>query len=228
MNQLKKRMDKTAVEACIQKEQLIGVIRTHDLALAKKQLRFLSLAGLKIIEISSTSMHFKQIVEWSRAELPKIIIGAATVMCKETLQKAISAKVSFVVSPIFSFEIAQELEQSNKLFIPGACSPTEVANIKSKSPDINLIKLFPLQSVNFFEGIKKIFPDTDFLLSGFEINHLEKLIQKEAKFFAIGSYFTENLEESKKRVDYVKSIVFNKPKFSINQLRSLIKSSQSS
>lgn len=227
MTQLKKRMDRVTAETVIRNEQLIGVIRTHDLALAKRELRFLSNAGLKIIEVSSSLEHFNEIVDWSREELPSLIIGAATVISEETLKKAISAKVSFVVSPIFNLEIAQKLNEIDKLFIPGAFSPTEVAHIKSKCPEINLIKLFPLQSVNYFQGIKKVFPENDFLLSGFEITHLEKLIKNEAKYFAIGSYFTENLDESAKRVEYVKSLIFQRPKFSINQLRSLIKASQS-
>ncbi|MDX1919378.1 MAG: bifunctional 4-hydroxy-2-oxoglutarate aldolase/2-dehydro-3-deoxy-phosphogluconate aldolase [Candidatus Caenarcaniphilales bacterium] len=218
-------MNKEQIWHSLKKEKLISVIRANSQELAQQQIRLLSNSGLKLIEVSVNSVEFKKTIDWCRTEFSHLIIGAATVLDLETLKTALEANVDFIASPVFDCEIVQELKAKDILFIPGAASPTEIIQIKKQAPEINLIKLFPVHSVNFFESIKKIFPSTDFLLSGFEIKDFEALLKSKAEYFAVGSFFTDNPSETAQRVAKIKSLISPK-NHSIDKLRSLLTNAQ--
>lgn len=191
----------------ILKEKIIGVIRSNNLSAAKSQLSCLYAAGLKVIEVSANNHEYAQIIDWAHSRFTDLTIGVATIMCEAQLQKASESAAQFFVSPVSDERMLQRAKDLGKLFIPGACSPSEVSNIINYHPEFPIIKLFPVASAVAFEGLVKVFCKSNFLLSSFPVEQTELLIQKGAKLFAVGSHFTEDLHQTAERVKRMRELL---------------------
>lgn len=71
----------------------------------------------------------------------KIFVGAGTVMTGEQAELAIEAGAEYIISPNVDEAVIRRTKELDKLSIPGAMTPTEVAAAASYGAD--LVKLFP-------------------------------------------------------------------------------------
>ena len=187
-------------EEILAKQKIIGVIRSQDFAEAQKQITALQKAGLGLIEISLNSVDAFKLFEWTRQNWPNLCLGAASVLSVEQAQNAQRKGFDFLVSPITDCALMRFAIDQGLSFVPGACTPTEIAQVL-KFYEFSLIKLFPASET--YLGIQKVFPKVSFLLSSFPPEQMLSLAG--AKYFAIGSFFTENLNLLSERINFIKS-----------------------
>lgn len=97
---------------------------------------------------------FRSIIELNREFRGEVSIGAGTVMTLEQLKLAYGAGAEYIVSPNTNETIIRETKRLGMVSIPGAMTPTEIANAASFGADI--VKVFPAGSLGpeYFAAIK--------------------------------------------------------------------------
>ncbi len=195
-------------------EKIVGVVRPKTFEEGQAQFLALKEAGIKIIEISANNRFHLQLLNWSLKESPELLIGTASVLTLETAVSAKEAGAQFLVSPIGNPQIMDFAERTKTFLIPGAATPTEIAQIIN-SYSFPIVKLFPVACPIVFEGIAKVFPNTNFLLSSFPVAEFERFLSLGAKYFAIGSHLTENLNLTKQRFESLKAKLPAEPQATI-------------
>jgi 2-dehydro-3-deoxyphosphogluconate aldolase/(4S)-4-hydroxy-2-oxoglutarate aldolase len=71
----------------------------------------------------------------------RICVGAGTVMTPEQVRQAVEAGAEYMISPDTNREVIEETKRLGKVSIPGAFTPTEVAQAYAYGADI--VKMFP-------------------------------------------------------------------------------------
>lgn len=98
-------------------------------------------AGLDIFEVTMTTPGALECVEAIRAKHPNILVGAGTVLCADSVMRAVQAGAQFVVSPLLDREVVALAKENGILPIPGALTPTEAYEAWSSGADV--VKIFP-------------------------------------------------------------------------------------
>lgn len=103
---------------------------------------------VKNIEVTLNSEHaFETIEELSKKYADKLNIGAGTVLNLEDLKKAIQAGARFVLAPgSMDITMLQYCKEHHVISIPGAFTPSEIADCFQKGADI--VKVFPANEVS--------------------------------------------------------------------------------
>jgi 2-dehydro-3-deoxyphosphogluconate aldolase/(4S)-4-hydroxy-2-oxoglutarate aldolase len=71
----------------------------------------------------------------------EMCVGAGTVMSREQVEKAVAAGAEFIISPNTDEEVIEATKKFAKVSIPGAFTPSEIAQAYKLGADI--VKLFP-------------------------------------------------------------------------------------
>ena len=139
----------------IEREKLVVVVRGKSVDEAKKIVQACYEGGVKIVEITFTVPNADLLI----AELKKqmkdtdAVIGAGTVLDKQTADKAISAGADFIVSPHLDLDLQTYVQQKGIAYTPGVLTPSEY--VSAVSNNASLVKLFP-GDVAKPEGLKAL------------------------------------------------------------------------
>lgn len=123
--------------------------------------------GVWIMEITMRTDQALDAITLVAKEVPEIIVGAGTVINKETANQALEAGAKFLVSPGFSQEVADVAKEKDILYVPGTATLTEVMYAINNGYD--LVKIFPagkLGGVDYIKEIHSVFPKLSFMPSG--------------------------------------------------------------
>lgn len=71
----------------------------------------------------------------------RLCIGAGTVMSRVQVQEAVKAGAEYIISPDVNREVIEETKALGKISIPGALTPTEIAQAYAYGADV--VKVFP-------------------------------------------------------------------------------------
>lgn len=128
-----------------------------------------------------------------RKKFPHIILGAGSVKDKKTIVILDKKKINFFVSP----GIIQNLNLSNKNYLPGVFTPTEIISVQK----FRILKLFPANVLNLSEYLKTLkgpFPEIKFIpTGGVNINNFSDILAHENVFAVAGSFmFPKNKNKS--------------------------------
>lgn len=84
----------------------------------------------------------------------RICIGAGTVMSAEQVRQAVEAGAEYIISPDTNKEVIEETKRLGKVSIPGAFTPTEVAQAYSFGADV--VKIFPagILGADYIKAVK--------------------------------------------------------------------------
>lgn len=133
----------------IKKEKFIAIFRhipQKDALLAAKALYR---GGVRIFEITFDPKREDTIAEICGilSELREafgedVLLGAGTVLQSEWVDAAQEAGASFIVSPCTDAEVIAQTKKRGLLSVPGACTPSEIANAYKLGADI--VKIFPI------------------------------------------------------------------------------------
>ena len=182
-------MNRKEVLSHIMSNGVVAVIRMKDTQRLLKVIEAVGAGGVKSIEITMTVPGAIDIIRQLAPSVPgDILIGAGTVVDKETANKVIDAGARFVVGPILSLEIVGLCHERETVVIPGCFSPTEIYDAWTAGADI--VKVFPATSLGpkYFKDVRGPFPDIRLMpTGGVTIDNVAEWIAAGAVAVGIGS-----------------------------------------
>lgn len=120
-----------------------------------RAVRAIQNGGVSVIEITMTVPGAVDVIEALANQVgDNAVIGAGTVLDKQTAQACISAGAQFIVSPILKLEVIDYCAQIGIAVMPGTLTPTEVFEAWTAGSD--LIKVFPAGAVGGASYIKAL------------------------------------------------------------------------
>ncbi|WP_276090099.1 bifunctional 4-hydroxy-2-oxoglutarate aldolase/2-dehydro-3-deoxy-phosphogluconate aldolase [Pedobacter sp. JY14-1] len=154
----------------IQAYPIIPVYYNEDLRICTEILKACYAGGLRVFEFTNrgtAALHnFKALLTLRDTHFPDMSLGIGTIKTTDQAKTYIDAGADFLVSPVFSSELAALTAKQQILWIPGCMTPTEIAN--AEAAGATLIKLFPGDTLkpSFLKAIKPLFPDLKFMPTG--------------------------------------------------------------
>jgi 2-dehydro-3-deoxyphosphogluconate aldolase/(4S)-4-hydroxy-2-oxoglutarate aldolase len=160
-------MNKEEVHAKILEVGILPGVRTSSAAEARFAAETVAKAGIPIVEITMTVPGAIDVISHLAHNLPKVIVGAGTVLDIETAQLCLKAGAKFLTSPGLDLEIVQFARKEEVLMIAGALTPTEVITAWKAGSDF--VKIFPCAQVggdSYIKALKGPFPKVPLIAAG--------------------------------------------------------------
>ena len=99
---------------------------------------------LPIAEITFRTSAAEESIKILTKELPKLLVGAGTVLTIEQVKKTISAGAKFIVSPGFNPKVVDYCLENNIPVTPGINNPTQIEMALERG--IEVVKFFPAEA----------------------------------------------------------------------------------
>jgi len=133
---------------------VVAVIRTTTSAKLLQVAEAIQAGGVHCIEIAMTTPNALKVIEDVAGELGDVLIGAGTVLDRETARAAIFAGAQYIVSPTLNLGVIEMAKRYSKIVVPGAFSPTEILHAWEAGADI--VKVFPATRLGpqYFKDVK--------------------------------------------------------------------------
>ena len=146
-------------------------------------------SGLETIEITMNTIAAEELLKKTVKSFgDKLTIGAGTVLNRESLQKALDAGATFIVSPTLVKDVAEHCRDDNIPFFPGALTPQEIFNCWSQGAA--MVKVFPSKffGPGYFQEIKGPFQDIELMAcGGVRPDNIQEYFNKGASAVAVGA-----------------------------------------
>lgn len=123
--------------------------------------------GASVIEITLRSETAYHVLPILKAKFPQIVIGAGSVMDKQTYDKAVELGADFTISPGRCVELEQYTQDKRVAHVPGCITPTEI--IAARQAGQKLLKFYPSEAAggaSVLRDLGRIFPDVYMMPSG--------------------------------------------------------------
>ncbi len=180
-------MNKSEVIEKIREIGVIPVVRARSHEEARAVIKALITGGIDVLEVTMTIPNAAELIARLTDEYRNAaVIGAGTVLDKQTAEKCAHAGAKFIVSPILDLETISFCNENEIAVLPGALTPTEVSAAQKAGAD--LVKVFPVSAmggVSYLKAIKTIFPQIEFVPTG-GINLENAVDYIKAGAFAVG------------------------------------------
>jgi 2-dehydro-3-deoxyphosphogluconate aldolase / (4S)-4-hydroxy-2-oxoglutarate aldolase len=180
------------VAASLAQSPIVGVVRTHDLELAREQARELVEAGLELIEITFTVPDATRLVAELLAERTASgppWIGMGTVTTAQRVEHALTAGAELLVSPNVSTSLASAIAASGRYWIAGALTPSEI--VAAWEAGAGLIKVYPLPPVggaSYLATVRQPLGEIPMLAAGgFGVEEIPDYARAGAQAFGLGA-----------------------------------------
>lgn len=177
----------------IRNAQIVAVIRGKLKSEALDVSRKLLSSGIKGIEVTLTTPNALEIITCLNQEYQnqESIIGAGTVLDKESALLSIQAGAEFIVSPVFDEEICSLCHLYQIPYIPGCMTVNEMKDALKAGVDI--VKLFPSNQFTptIISSIHAPLPQLSIMPSGgINSNNLLDWFQSGAEVVSVGGELT--------------------------------------
>ena len=160
-------MNKQDIRARIEQVGVVPVIR----AAAPEEARFAAEAvlegGISIIEITMTVPGAVDLIRELAPAMPRLLVGAGTVLDAESAQRCLDAGAQFLVSPGLDLPTIAFAAKEGVLMMAGALTPTEVLTAWKAGSD--LVKIFPSAQVGgaaYLKALKGPLPQIPLVPTG--------------------------------------------------------------
>ena len=138
----------------IKQDRIIAVIRCESFEDSIQLADAAIAAGLRQIEITSTSADFPRAIASLREGYPTCTIGTGTVVDARVGREAIAAGAQFIFSPYCTAEVMELALNHDIAMVPGALTPTEIGG--AWRAGATAVKVFPIQSVGGAQYLKAL------------------------------------------------------------------------
>jgi len=175
-------MDPKVVTACIEEVGLFPGIRVKDADQALYAAETLFHAGIPVAEITMTVPGAIDVIKSLAQNFPKMVVGAGTVLDKETAQRCLDAGAKFLTSTGLVSDVIESALKGGIVAIPGALTPTEV--ITAWKAGAQFVKIYPAAPVGgdmYIRSLKVPLPQVKLIAAG-GVNQ-----QNAARFIAAGA-----------------------------------------
>jgi len=160
-------MDSKAVTACIEEIGLFPGIRvkTEDQALYAAETLYH--AGIPVAEITMTVPGAINVIRTLAQSFPEMVVGAGTVLDKETALRCLDAGAKFLTSTGLVPDVVESALKGGIVAIPGALTPTEV--IAAWKAGAQFVKIYPAAPVGgelYIRSLKVPLPQVKLIAAG--------------------------------------------------------------
>jgi 2-dehydro-3-deoxyphosphogluconate aldolase/(4S)-4-hydroxy-2-oxoglutarate aldolase len=160
-------MKKHEVRAVIEEIGIVPVIR----AASPEEARFAAEAvwqgGIPIVEITMTVPGALHVISDLVKTMPKLLVGAGTVVNQDLALECFDAGAQFLVTPGFSPQTVAAAHRLDLLILAGALTPTEVMN--AWDAGVDLVKIFPCGNMggpSYIKALKGPLPEVPLVPTG--------------------------------------------------------------
>jgi len=160
-------MKKDEVRARIEEIGIIPGIRVLSAADARFAAETVNRAGIPIAEITTTVPQAIEVIAGLAKSIPKMIVGAGTVLDVETARRCLDAGAKFLTSPGLVLEVVEFAIKNDVVVFPGALTTTEVITAWKAGADF--VKIFPCGQVggdSYIRALKAPLPQVPLIASG--------------------------------------------------------------
>jgi 2-dehydro-3-deoxyphosphogluconate aldolase/(4S)-4-hydroxy-2-oxoglutarate aldolase len=134
-------MTREEVKAGIESIGLFPAIRVGSAEEALYCAETLYAAGIPVAEITMTTPGGLGVIADLAIKHPEMLVGAGTVLDKETAERCLDAGARFITSTGLVPEVVVTAQKHNIVMIPGALTPTEVITAWKAGADY--VKIYP-------------------------------------------------------------------------------------
>jgi len=146
---------------------VMGILRGVGKHLIEPLTRAVISAGLETMEITMNSESAPELIKRAvKVSGGRIAIGAGTVLDTKSLNIALSAGATFIVTPVFIDHVTAYCVKNKIPVFPGALTPSEI--YEAWSAGATMVKVFPsgVFGPKYFKEIKGPFNDVKLLACG--------------------------------------------------------------
>ncbi len=160
-------MNKEQVRIQIEKVGIVPAVRVSSREDAIFAATAVYRAGIPIAEITVTVPEAVEVISKLRHDLPEMIVGAGTVLDKETAQRYVQAGAQFLTSTGLVLEVVEFAKSHGVAVFPGALTPTEViAAWKAGADFVKVFPCAPLGGDQYIRALKRPLPQVPLIASG--------------------------------------------------------------
>ncbi|HTB94419.1 MAG TPA: bifunctional 4-hydroxy-2-oxoglutarate aldolase/2-dehydro-3-deoxy-phosphogluconate aldolase [Candidatus Sulfotelmatobacter sp.] len=160
-------MKKQDVRALIEGIGIVPVIR----AASPQEARFAAEAvwqgGIPIVEITMTVPGALEVISELVKTMPKLLVGAGTVVNQDLALKCFDAGAQFLVTPGFSQQTVAAAHNLDLLIMAGALTPSEV--MTAWDAGVDFVKIFPCGNMggpSYIKALKGPLPQVPMVPTG--------------------------------------------------------------
>ncbi|KMT66799.1 bifunctional 4-hydroxy-2-oxoglutarate aldolase/2-dehydro-3-deoxy-phosphogluconate aldolase [Catenovulum maritimum] len=149
------------------KQQVLPIIQVDTVEDGIKVAEAMQAGGVKVVELVLRSPASLEALKQIKLNLPDLIVGAGTILDKETLDKALSMGADFIITPAITPTLLAALKTCPVPVIPGVSTTSDVA--LAYEAGYREMKLFPAVlsgGVNFLKAVGSVFPLVKFCPTG--------------------------------------------------------------
>jgi 2-dehydro-3-deoxyphosphogluconate aldolase / (4S)-4-hydroxy-2-oxoglutarate aldolase len=161
-------MKKQDLRSRVEEVGLVPVIRTSSAEDARFAVEEVAHGGIPIIEVTMTVPGAIDVIREIAKNVPKVIIGAGTVLDARTARECIDAGAQFISNPALDLPTVELVaENPDILMMSGALTPTEILAAWKAGADF--VKIFPCALVggdNYIRMLRRPFPDIPLIAGG--------------------------------------------------------------
>jgi 2-dehydro-3-deoxyphosphogluconate aldolase / (4S)-4-hydroxy-2-oxoglutarate aldolase len=161
-------MNKEQLRMQVEEVGLVPVIRTSSAEDARFAVEEVARAGIPIIEVTMTVPGALDVIGEIVKTVPKVILGAGTVLDAQTARQCIAAGAHFISSPALDIPTVHLVAENPEiLMMAGALTPTEILAAWKAGSDF--VKIFPCSLVggdNYIRALRRPFPDIPLIAGG--------------------------------------------------------------
>ena len=146
---------------------IVPVVKIDDAAKAEKLAEAMIKGGIPCAEVTFRTDAAEEAIRRMTTAFPEMIIGAGTVLNKETAERAVKAGAKFIVSPGLDEGTVRWCQENGIPVTPGVSSSSEIQ--KGVNLGLKVLKFFPAESsggVNMLKDLGGPFPQVKFMTTG--------------------------------------------------------------
>ncbi len=133
---------------------LVPVIKVENAQDAVPLCRALADGGLPVAEITFRSAAAEESIRLVHEQLPKVILGAGTVLTTEQVDRAVGAGAAYIVSPGLNPKVVEYCQKKNVPVLPGCANPSDIETALSMG--LKTVKFFPAEALGGLNMIKAL------------------------------------------------------------------------
>jgi 2-dehydro-3-deoxyphosphogluconate aldolase/(4S)-4-hydroxy-2-oxoglutarate aldolase len=160
-------MKKHEVRAVIEEIGIVPVIRAASPQEASFAAAAVWQGGIPIVEITMTVPGALGVISDLVKTMPKLLVGAGTVVNQDLALQCFDAGAQFLVTPGFSPQTVAAAHRLDLLILAGALTPTEVMTAWDAGAD--LVKIFPCGNMggpSYIKALKGPLPEVPLVPTG--------------------------------------------------------------
>ena len=146
---------------------IVPVVKIDDAGKAEKLAEAMIKGGIPCAEVTFRTDAAEEAIRRMTTAFPEMIVGAGTVLNKETAERAVKAGAKFIVSPGLDEGTVRWCQENGIPVTPGVSSASEIQ--KGVNLGLKVLKFFPAESSGGVKMLKDLggpFPQVKFMTTG--------------------------------------------------------------